>query len=90
MGNMSKEKLVSYIRNKRSTLLGVGPMSLNCVDSVIEISNNEKIPIMFVASRRQVDSEDLGGGYVNNWSTEEFSKYVINKLCGLTIPAVSG
>ena len=76
---MSKEKLVSYIRNKRSTLLGVGPMSLNCVDSVIEISNNEKIPIMFVASRRQVDSEDLGGGYVNNWSTEEFSKYVINK-----------
>ena len=35
------KKLVSYIRNKRSTLLGVGPMSLNCVDSVIEISNNE-------------------------------------------------
>ena len=76
---MSKEKLLSYIKSKRSTLLGVGPMSLNCVDSVIEISNHEKIPLMFVASRRQVDSEYLGGGYVNNWSTEEFSKYVINK-----------
>ena len=41
MGNMISEILTKYIR-KCSTLLGVGPMSLNCVDSVIEISNNEK------------------------------------------------
>ena len=82
---MNREKLISYIRKKPSTLLGVGPMSLNCVDAVIEISNHEKIPIMLIASRRQIDSEDFGGGYVNNWSTEEFSKYVMNEdKLGLT------
>ncbi|WP_198025639.1 MULTISPECIES: hypothetical protein [unclassified Prochlorococcus] len=84
MGNMIKEMLISYMK-KCSTLLGVGPMSLNCVDSVIEISNHEKIPLILIASRRQIDSEDFGGGYVNNWSTEEFSKYVFNKdKLGLT------
>ncbi|AQL29795.1 tagatose-6-phosphate kinase [Prochlorococcus sp. RSP50] len=81
---MIKEMLISYMK-KCSTLLGVGPMSLNCVDSVIEISNHEKIPLILIASRRQIDSEDFGGGYVNNWSTEEFSKYVFNKdKLGLT------
>ena len=79
MGNIIKKKLFSYLRGKCSTLLGVGPMSLNCVDSVIEISNHEKIPLILIASRRQIDSEHFGGGYVNNWTTEEFSKYVFNK-----------
>ena len=60
-------------------------MSLNCVDSVIEISNNEKIPLMLIASRRQIDSENFGRGYVNNWSTEEFASYVNSKdKLGLT------
>ena len=81
---MISEILTNYIR-KCSTLLGVGPMSLNCVDSVIEISNNEKIPLILIASRRQIDSKYFGGGYVNNWSTEEFSKYVKNRdKLGLT------
>ena len=81
---MNREILIRHIK-KCATLLGVGPMSLNCVDSVIEISNHEKIPLMLIASRRQIDSEDFGGGYVNNWNTEEFAKYVINKdKLGLT------
>lgn len=76
---MIKKQLLKHIKERRSTLLGVGPMSLNCVDAVIEISNQKKIPIMLIASRRQIDSKEFGGGYVNNWSTEEFSDYVINK-----------
>ena len=81
---MIRETLISYIK-KCSTLLGIGPMSLNCVDSVIEISNNEKIPLMLIASRRQIDSENFGRGYVNNWSTEEFASYVNSKdKLGLT------
>ena len=76
---MIREKLISHLKGKCCTLLGVGPMSVNCVDSVIEISNHEKIPLMLIASRRQIDSENFGGGYVNNWTTEEFSKYVFNK-----------
>ena len=51
-------------------------MSKNCVDVVIDLANDFNVPIMLIASRRQIESEQLGGGYVNNWSTEEFSKYV--------------
>ena len=68
--------LKNYIQKKACTLLGIGPMSKNCVDASIELANEKNIPIMLIASRRQIDSEDFGGGYVNNWSTSEFSKYV--------------
>ncbi|WP_211922620.1 class II D-tagatose-bisphosphate aldolase non-catalytic subunit [Solidesulfovibrio aerotolerans] len=54
-------------------------MSQNCVDATIELANEYEIPIFLVASRRQIDSEAFGGGYVNNWTTEEFSRYVIDK-----------
>lgn len=33
---------------------------------------------MLIASRRQVDSERFGGGYVNNWTTQDFARYVID------------
>ena len=51
-------------------------MSLNVVDSAIEIANEKKVPLMMIASRRQIDSEEFGGGYVNNWSTKSFADYV--------------
>jgi fructose/tagatose bisphosphate aldolase len=69
-------KLKEFQSKNQCTLLGVGPMSKNCVDSVLEIVKEYNIPLMLIASRRQIESEELGGGYVNNWSTEEFSKYV--------------
>jgi hypothetical protein len=65
--------------NNRKTLLGVGPMSKNCVDAVVETSIELNSPIMLIASRRQIECEKHGGGYVNNWTTESFSKYV-NKI----------
>ena len=68
--------LLDYVRRNQSTLLGIGPMSKNCVDVVIDLVNEFDIPLMLIASRRQIESKELGGGYVNNWSTEEFSKYV--------------
>ena len=74
MGNMNRIK--EFIKEKQCTLLGIGPMSKNCVDVVIELVNSHKIPIMLIASRRQIESAELGGGYVNNWTTEEFSKYI--------------
>ena len=76
------EKLYSKITkviNNRKTLLGVGPMSLNVVDSAIELADKFKTPIMLIASRRQIESEKYGGGYVNNWSTRKFSNYVKKK-----------
>jgi len=62
-----KRRLKNFLINKNSTLLGVGPMSVNCVDASIEIADKNNIPLMLIASRRQVDAECFGGGYVNNW-----------------------
>ena len=76
---MINKKLKDFLNNRCCTLLGVGPMSKNCVDATIELANNHNIPIFLIASRRQIDSEALGGGYVNNWNTSEFSKYVLSK-----------
>jgi tagatose-1,6-bisphosphate aldolase non-catalytic subunit AgaZ/GatZ len=57
-------------------LLGIGPMSKNTVDAILDAVNVLKVPIQIIASRRQIDCEELGGGYVNNWTTETFAKYV--------------
>ena len=72
---MIKDKLKNYLE-KRCTLIGVGPMSTNCVEVAIDLSNRYSIPIFLIASRRQIDSSDFNGGYVNNWSTKDFSEYV--------------
>jgi tagatose-1,6-bisphosphate aldolase non-catalytic subunit AgaZ/GatZ len=68
-----------YLKNRRATLLAVGPMSKNCVEATIEIANEKNVPIMMIASRRQIDSKEFGGGYVNNWDTKKFSNYVKKK-----------
>ena len=49
----------------------IGPMSKNVVDAVINFDSD----IGLIPSRRQVDYD---GGYVNNWTTKEFSKYSKN------------
>lgn len=74
---MIHQRLESFLHKRRCTLLGVGPMSVNCVDAVIELANEHEVPILLIASRRQIDSEEFGGGYVNNWTTAEFARYVI-------------
>ena len=54
----------------------IGPMSKNIVDTVIRYCNDKNETIGLIPSRRQVE---FGGGYVNNWTTEQFSKYVKSK-----------
>ena len=51
-------------------------MSKNCIDETINISQACKFPIFLIASRRQIETMELGNGYVENFSTEEYSKYV--------------
>jgi len=51
----------------------IGPMSKNVVDAVIDFDGS----FGFIPSRRQVD---YNGGYVNNWTTGEFAKYVNGKV----------
>ena len=76
---MIKNKFNNYFSTKNCTLLSVGPMSVNCVDSALELANKYNAPIILIASRRQIDSEQFNGGYVNNWTTSEFTKYVRSK-----------
>ena len=73
---MIKEEILNFRKNKCCTLLGVGPMSINCIDTAIDTANGYNIPIFLISSRRQIDCDSKGKGYVNNWSTLEFSNYV--------------
>ena len=76
---MIRKKLFDFQYKKKCTYLGIGPMSKNCVDVTIDLANKYECPFFLIASRRQIDSEQFGGGYVNNWTTEEFAKYVLEK-----------
>ncbi len=66
----------------RRTFLGAGPMSPISVLSVVELANHYRKPISLIPSRRQIEAKSLGGGYVNNWSTEEFVKFVRERDSG--------
>ncbi|ABR73962.1 sugar-phosphate kinase [Actinobacillus succinogenes] len=59
-----------------ATLLGIGPMSKNCVQAALELSQEDDYPVMFIASRNQVDLDELGGGYVNGWNQFTFAQAV--------------
>jgi hypothetical protein len=76
---MLQQRLNNYRQGRNCTLLGVGPMSKNCVDAAIELAHQYKAPLMLIASRRQIDSEQFGGGYVENWTSKQFANYVTEK-----------
>lgn len=76
---MLVSEVLSQIKKDKRVMLGIGPMSQNCIDATIDISDRFEIPIQLIASRRQIDSEEFGSGYVNNWSTSDFSDYVNKK-----------
>lgn len=71
---MTRDQLLEQVKDR--TLLCVGPMSRNCVDVTIDLANEFHIPMMLIASRRQVECAELGGGYVENWTTKQFVQYV--------------
>ena len=54
--------------------LHLGPMSKNVIHAVNDFAISKNWPICLIASRRQIDADIFGGGYVNNLSTETFSK----------------
>ena len=53
--------------------LFIGPMTKNVVDTIIKFCENEGENIGLIPSRRQIECY---GGYVNNWTTENFAAYV--------------
>lgn len=56
--------------------VGVGPMSVEIIDSVIKYANEKDREVMLIASRNQIECADLGGGYVGGFNSRSFAKYV--------------
>lgn len=56
--------------------LFLGPMSLNIIKAVIEFAEENNIKLGFIPSRRQIDYD---GGYVEDFNTEKFNRYVKDK-----------
>lgn len=72
-----KDLLLSISQLKEDcTLLGIGPMSQAVVIAAIESAKESDYPLFFIASRNQVDSRHLGGGYVMNWDQRTFADFV--------------
>lgn len=65
---MKKQDLKDY-------KLFVGPMSLNVVDTVANLTADARENLGLIPSRRQIESRALGSGYVENWSTQAFCDY---------------
>ena len=64
-----KKRIIMKILSK----VGLGPMSTEIIDIVSDFAKFQKKNIMFIATRNQIDKKEFGGGYVNNFSTEEYS-----------------
>lgn len=79
MKNITIKQTVDYIINNKKekhTLLGIGPMSENFLRASLEISKEKDFPLMYIASRNQVDSYELGGGYVFNSDQKVFREKI--------------
>jgi len=60
----------------KCTLLGIGPMSRTVIEASFIVAKEKDFPLMFIASRNQVDARELGGGYVCNWDQYDFVKAI--------------
>jgi hypothetical protein len=72
----SVDDLVLQAERWRCTQLGIGVVSRNVVDVAVEIAKRHRVMLMLVASRRQVDTAALGGGYVCGWTANELAEHV--------------
>jgi hypothetical protein len=64
------------MKKKNFIILCVGPMTINTIKSVNLFTKEKKQTINLICSRNQVEANKLGSGYVSNFSTEKFSKYI--------------
>lgn len=53
--------------------LAIGPMSSEIIESVFRYSQNHNKELMLIASKNQID---YNGGYVNNWTTRAYMKFI--------------
>ena len=59
-------------KGEKFSLLGIGPMSKTLLKATLELAKEKDFPIMLIASRNQVDSDEFGHGYVCGWDQDRF------------------
>ena len=59
--------------NKEPIYLAWGPMSSEAVEAVFRYSNLHRKPLALIASKNQIDYK---GGYVQNWTTESYMRFI--------------
>ena len=57
---------------RKATLLAINPMSRFIVRSTLEAAQEYQFPVMLIATRNQVETRELGGGYILGWDQEQF------------------
>ncbi len=73
MANSLKKYVDMILNGHPATMLGIGPMSPNLITACFELGRDLDMPLMFIASRNQVDSDSVGAGYVNGWDQYRFA-----------------
>ncbi len=53
--------------------LGIGPMSSEVIEAIFRSSHYLRKELMIIASKNQIDHN---GGYVNNWTTKQFTEFI--------------
>lgn len=71
-------ELLDAIRSRdiKCTLLSIGPMSGMVIKAALELGRDLDFPVFFIASRNQIECQELGGGYVMNMNTYEYADYI--------------
>jgi len=79
----SLREVVSILHQKELnvTLLGIGPVSEVVIRATLELARDMEFPVILIASRNQIDSDELGGGYVMGWNQRTFSE-AVHKIAG--------
>lgn len=73
---MAVEAVMGKSSRTPVTLLGIGPVSAAVIQAAIESARDLEFPLMFIASRNQIDSKEFGGGYLNGWDQYEFVRNI--------------
>ena len=73
-------KFVVNSEDEKFTMLGIGPMSENFLRASLEISKEQDFPLMYIASRNQIDADKFGAGYVFGADQKRF-KEKIDAIC---------
>lgn len=60
-------------QGEQFTLLGVGPMSRTLLKAALRLAKEKDFPLLLIASRNQVDSDEFGHGYVCGWDQNRFA-----------------